>query len=85
MKKPRSDAGNFVDGGLKRGLVRLRRLVEAGDFPYELQRCGPDLVVRDGWIEIEKRLNIPAHKPNLRQPNSVIPDIFSRANPRVQS
>jgi hypothetical protein len=84
VKKPGCDPGNFVDGGLKRGLVRLRRLIEARNLAHELQRCGPDLVVRDGGIEIEKRLNIPAHESNLRPLNLLIADIFSRANPRVQ-
>ena len=42
-------------------LVCLRRLIETGDFSYELQRSGANFFGRNGRIEIEERLDISTH------------------------
>ncbi|HZC45184.1 MAG TPA: hypothetical protein VE243_01845 [Candidatus Acidoferrum sp.] len=60
-KKSGRHAGYFVDGGHERTFVRLRRFVEAADFPHELKGGGANLIVGDGRIEIEKGFDIPAH------------------------
>ncbi|HEV2965649.1 MAG TPA: hypothetical protein VGW97_01955 [Chthoniobacterales bacterium] len=60
-KKTGRDARYLVDRGCKRAFVRLRRFVEAADFPHELKRGGANLFVGYRRFEIEKRFDIPAH------------------------
>jgi hypothetical protein len=48
--------------GLESVFVRLRRLRESADLPYELQRCCPNFFVRHRRIEIEQGFYISAHK-----------------------
>jgi len=47
-------------------LIFVRRLVEAGDFPDELERGAPDLVRRDGRIEIVTS-SLDSHSPPVRR------------------
>src|SRR5688500_6718402 len=56
-----SHRGGLVDRALEGRLVRLRRLVEAGELAHELERRGPDLVIGDRRIEVEERLDVAAH------------------------
>jgi hypothetical protein len=60
-KKTGRDARDFIDGVQEHTFVRLRRFVEAADFPHELKRRGTNLVVGYRRLEIEKRFDIPAH------------------------
>ncbi len=60
MKQAGGDGGDFVDGREERGFIGLRRLVQAADFPDELQRGGVNFFLSDWRIEVEKRLDIPA-------------------------
>src|ERR1700738_1194095 len=53
--------GNFRDRAVEGCLVGLRRLVEAGKFPHELQRGGVDFILGRGRLEIEQRLDVTAH------------------------
>jgi hypothetical protein len=64
-KQPGRDPGHFLDRGKECGLVRLRRLGEAADLSYKLQRRRPNLIVCDWRIEIEKRFDISAHFGSL--------------------
>jgi hypothetical protein len=79
VQKARRDARNFVDGSLKCGFICFGGFVEAGYFPYELQRRGSNFFIGDGRIEVEKGLDIPAHN-ELRPPESKFQslDIFSQ-------
>jgi hypothetical protein len=52
-EKARRDAGDFVHGSLEGGFVGPRRLVKSADLPHKLERSGADLLVGDGWIEVE--------------------------------
>jgi hypothetical protein len=54
-------SGYVVNSGHERAFVRLRRFIEAADFPDELERGGANLIVGDWRIEIEKNFYIPAH------------------------
>src|SRR5262249_13183483 len=60
-QQARRNAGYFVDSGFEGLLIGLGRLGEATDFAHELQRGGVNLPGRDGWVEIEQRLDISAH------------------------
>ena len=53
---------------IERALVRFRRLIEAADFPYELQRSSANLLVSHGRIEIEERPDVSAHSQHLGAP-----------------
>ena len=64
MQEAPRDPGYFLDRVKKRGFIRLGRLVETGDFPYELQRSSADFFVSDWRIEIEERFYISAHLIN---------------------
>jgi hypothetical protein len=64
-QKPHGDACYFVDCGQKRVLIGFRGLVEAADFPYELQRGRANFFLGDWRIKIEKSLDVPAHGLNL--------------------
>jgi hypothetical protein len=61
MEKPTRDFGNFIDGSFKRRFVCLRRFAKAADFPHELKRSIPNFFLCNGWIEIEKNLDVSAH------------------------
>jgi hypothetical protein len=61
LDKSAGDAGDFIDRGLERGFVGLRRLVKTADFPYELERSRTNFVGCDRWVEVEKRFDISAH------------------------
>jgi hypothetical protein len=60
-EKPTRDFGYFIDGSLKRRFVCLRRFAKTADFPHELKRGIPNLFLSNGWIEIEKKLDVSAH------------------------
>jgi hypothetical protein len=47
------DVGHFFNSLVEHLFVGLRRLREPGQFADELQRCGPDLLLRGRRIEIE--------------------------------
>ena len=61
MKQASGDGGNLVDGCEERAFVGLRRLIQAADFSDELERGCSNLLRSDWRIEIEERLDIPAH------------------------
>src|SRR5208337_367745 len=61
LEKTSRDAGDFIDRGEERGFVRLRRLVETGDFSHELKRSRSHLFVGNGRIEVEEGFDVPAH------------------------
>jgi hypothetical protein len=61
MNQTRGYFRDFLDRGLKRFFVGLRRFVETGDFADELERRRTHLFWGDGRIKIEKRFDIPAH------------------------
>src|SRR5207302_1967809 len=61
MQQPRRGAGEFVNGRVESCFVGFRRMVEAGDFPHELQGSGAHFFRRDRRIEIEKRFDVAAH------------------------
>jgi hypothetical protein len=52
---------HLVDGAVERVLVRLRRRIEAAQFPHELDRRGADLLVRRRRIEIEESFDVSTH------------------------
>lgn len=52
---------NFVDCCMERRFVRARRLVESGNLSYELDRCIPNFIGSNGWVEVEKVLYVSAH------------------------
>lgn len=62
MEETLGGSGDFFDGAVERGGVGLRWLVEAGDFAHELERGGANFVGSDGWIEIEERFDVAAHR-----------------------
>jgi hypothetical protein len=62
MQQPPRDARYLLDCAKKRGFICLGRLVEAGDFSYELQGSCAHLFVSDWWIEIEERFDVSAHR-----------------------
>jgi hypothetical protein len=66
MEKAGGDGGDFIDGGQKCVLIGLRRFVKTGDFSYELERSGSNLVFSDGRIEVEKGFDVAAHAVALR-------------------
>jgi hypothetical protein len=61
MKQASGDGGYLVDGCEERGFIGLRWLVQAADFPDELERGRADFLLSDWRIEVEERLDIPAH------------------------
>lgn len=61
MKETEGEGGDFVDGGLEGSLICSGRLVEAGDFAYELERSVVNFFDGDGWIVVEKRFYVSAH------------------------
>lgn len=64
-QKPVGDGGDVANRCLKRRLVGLGGLVEAGNLPYELERCSLDFFLCHRRIKVEKRLDISAHPANL--------------------
>ena len=60
-QQPDRDAGDFVDRGEEYAFVGFRRLIEAADFSYELERGCSNLVIGDGRIEVEESLDVAAH------------------------
>ena len=61
MKQAGGDGGDLVDCREESGFICFRRFVQAADFPDELQRGRADFLRSDGRIEVEERLDIPAH------------------------
>src|SRR5216684_1082991 len=53
-KKARRDTGYVIDRRQKRDFVGLRRFVETGDLPHELQRRRANLFVSRRRIEVKK-------------------------------
>src|SRR5258705_8601333 len=53
--------GDLVDGPVERVLVRAGRLGEAADLAHVLEGRVPDLVLRGWGLEVEERMDIPAH------------------------
>ena len=66
MEKASRDPSYLIDGRQEQAFVGLRRLVEAANFSHKLQRSRSNLFVGNGRIEVEKRLDIPAHQHDLR-------------------
>src|SRR5437763_1414665 len=62
MEQARRGAGDVVNGGVERSFVGFRRVMEAGDFPHELQGSRANLLRRDRRIEIEKCSDVAAHR-----------------------
>src|SRR5690606_21530685 len=59
---PVHDGGDFVDGFIERGFVRLRRSGGSANLAHELERGGANLLV-GGWrLEVEQRLDVSAHE-----------------------
>jgi hypothetical protein len=56
------DASDSLDRSLERSFVFLRRLAKTADPSHKLKRSSSSLFVSDRWIEIEQRLDIPAHE-----------------------
>ena len=54
--------GDFVDGGVERFFVGLRWLIEAADFPDELERSGAHFLGSNGRIEIKQWFDVSAHR-----------------------
>src|ERR1700676_1176519 len=65
VKQTGRDARYFIDRSDEHTFIRLRRFVEAADFPHELQRGGTNLFLGYWRLEIEKRFDIPAHCGDL--------------------
>ena len=59
MQKPFGGGPDLLDGGVERLGIGGRRSPETADLADELERCGPDLVVR----ELEKEI----HRLPLRE------------------
>src|SRR5438093_10002351 len=51
----------LFDGVIECRLVDLRRLVEPRELSHELDRSSPDLLLSRGRVEVEQRLDVPAH------------------------
>src|SRR5438093_6928595 len=51
----------LFDGVIECRLVDLRRLVEPRELSHELDRRSPDLLLSRGRVEVEQRLDVPAH------------------------
>jgi hypothetical protein len=62
MEKTSQDISYFVDSGLKRSFISLRRFVKSADLPDKLQRSGFDFLIRYGRIEVEEGFYVSAHK-----------------------
>src|ERR1700743_3277510 len=61
MEEACGNAGHVIDRREKRRLVCLGRMCEAADLAHKLERRRPNLFLCNGWVEIEKRLDVPAH------------------------
>ena len=57
------DRRDLGSGSKEDRLVGLRRLVEAANLSYELQRCRVNLFLRNGRFEVEKSLDVSTHDP----------------------
>ena len=53
--------GSGNDCCVEGGLIRVGWFVEAADLPYELQRCGKNLLLRDRRFKVEEGLNVSTH------------------------
>ena len=62
MEQAYGGVSDLVNGGVESGFVGFGRMVEAGDFPDELQGSGAHLFRRNRRIEIEKRFDVAAHR-----------------------
>jgi len=60
-QQPMGDSGNFVDCPVESRLIRFRRLGEAAQLPYELQRRATDFLLRGGRLEVEQRFDVQTH------------------------
>ena len=60
-QQPARNLGDIFDRFLECFLVRLRRLVEAGNFPHELQRRRVYFVRGHRRLKIEKRSDVATH------------------------
>ena len=61
MEEISRDPGDGIDCGQERGFIRLRRFVKPADFSHELERSSPNLIGIDRRLEVEERLDVPAH------------------------
>src|SRR5690348_12175380 len=59
-KQPRGNGRDLIDRRGEGRFVGLRRLGEAADLAYELQRSGVDLFVGCDRLEVEECLDVPA-------------------------
>jgi hypothetical protein len=61
MKKAAHYISDFVNGGLKRDFISLRRFVKAADLSDKLERSSSDFLIRYRWLKVEECLYISAH------------------------
>lgn len=61
MKEARRGTRDLLDGPKKCCFICLCGFMESGDFSHELERRSSNLFLGARRIEIEERLNIPAH------------------------
>ena len=61
MEKTGRDSGYFIHRRQEGRFVYLRRLLDSTDFSHELERRCPNLFRGNGWLEVEKRLDVSAH------------------------
>ena len=62
VEKTGRDSRYFIHRSQKPRFVYLRRLVDSTDFSDELERRCPNLVRGNGWLEVEKSLDVSAHR-----------------------
>jgi hypothetical protein len=62
VEKPGRDRCNFIHRSQEGRFVYLRRLVDSADFSDELERRCPNLFRGNGWLEVEKSLDVSAHR-----------------------
>ena len=60
-QQPSADAGYLVNSAFERSFIGSRRLVEARNLAYKLERGRTNLLIGHRRIKIEKRLDVPAH------------------------
>jgi hypothetical protein len=69
VEKTGRDSCYFIHRRQEARFVYLRRLVDSTDFSHELERRCPNLFRGNGWLEVEKSLDVSAHRlgPYLRK------------------
>jgi hypothetical protein len=62
VEKTSRDGCYFIHGSQEASFVCLRRLVDSTDFSDELERRCPNLFRGNGRLEVEKSLDVSAHR-----------------------